>query len=155
MEDHLTVFLGIVIVSECPVGMFRCNDGLCLDNKRRCDGRQHCKDGSDEINCRTVVIFLYLFFSLSFSLYLFACRSRPICTAGCSIDGESISWSTVDTGELMGILWINSSANSSHFNNKNRNLTTNRTAINLSIDSFFYVLDNKDETRRRFSVFIA
>lgn len=91
MEDHLTVFLGIVIVSECPVGMFRCNDGLCLDSKRRCDGRQHCKDGSDEINCRTVVIFLYLFFSLSLSLsvYLPVDQGRFALQAAVSMENRS------------------------------------------------------------------
>lgn len=64
--------------------MFRCNDGLCLDSKRRCDGRPHCLDGSDEINCRTVVIFLYL----SVSLSPFLCRSKPIRVADWTISME-------------------------------------------------------------------
>lgn len=64
--------------------MFRCNDGLCLDNKRRCDGRPQCSDGSDEINCRTIVTFL----NLSACLF-FIYRSKLIRIAGYAISIDS------------------------------------------------------------------
>lgn len=72
------------VVNECPAGMFRCNDGLCLDNKRRCDGRPQCSDGSDEINCRTIVTFL----NLSVCLF-FIYRSKLIRIAGYAISIDS------------------------------------------------------------------
>lgn len=72
------------VVNECPAGMFRCNDGLCLDNKRRCDGRPQCSDGSDEINCRTIVTFL----NLSACLF-FIYRSKLIRIAGYAISIDS------------------------------------------------------------------
>lgn len=81
MKNHLAIFLGIVfVVSECPAGMFRCNDGLCLDNKRRCDGRPQCSDGSDEINCRTIATFLNLS-----ACFFFIYRSKLIRIAGYAI----------------------------------------------------------------------
>ncbi|KAL2739157.1 basement membrane-specific heparan sulfate proteoglycan core protein isoform X1 [Vespula maculifrons] len=58
--EFTRVNLIIIVVTECPPGNFRCNDGLCLDSKKRCDGRSHCLDGSDEINCRTVTMCLHL-----------------------------------------------------------------------------------------------
>lgn len=60
-----------IVVTKCPSGMFRCNDGLCLDERRRCDGRPHCRDGSDEINCRTNN---YLF-TIDVYIYLLKCIS--------------------------------------------------------------------------------
>ena len=37
--------------SECPEGMFRCNNGACVPEERRCDGKKQCYDGSDEWAC--------------------------------------------------------------------------------------------------------
>ena len=36
---------------ECAQGQFRCSDGVCIDERRKCDGARDCTDGSDELNC--------------------------------------------------------------------------------------------------------
>ncbi|CAH0560791.1 unnamed protein product [Brassicogethes aeneus] len=35
----------------CKANQFRCQDGLCIENKQLCDGYHHCVDKSDEMNC--------------------------------------------------------------------------------------------------------
>ena len=35
---------------------FTCNDGLCVPMEKRCDGRFHCEDLSDEEGCKKVNI---------------------------------------------------------------------------------------------------
>ncbi len=37
--------------STCGPNEFSCNDGLCIDVRRRCDGYRDCQDSSDESNC--------------------------------------------------------------------------------------------------------
>ncbi|XP_072051612.1 uncharacterized protein [Amphiura filiformis] len=35
----------------CPSRYFACNNGRCIKASGICDGRNHCGDGSDEVNC--------------------------------------------------------------------------------------------------------
>ena len=36
---------------RCTVHEFRCGNGKCVDNQRKCDGNDDCGDSSDETNC--------------------------------------------------------------------------------------------------------
>ncbi|CAG9863735.1 unnamed protein product [Phyllotreta striolata] len=35
----------------CPTGSFHCSNGLCVNEKFRCDKQDDCGDGSDELDC--------------------------------------------------------------------------------------------------------
>ena len=43
-------------LTGCKETEFTCNDGQCIDMARRCDQIVHCRDKSDEKNCRLVVL---------------------------------------------------------------------------------------------------
>ena len=40
---------------ECHPSQYRCTNGQCIPYNYRCDYRYHCRDGSDEENCRPIV----------------------------------------------------------------------------------------------------
>ena len=46
------------IAPPCPEGLHRCDDGQCVDPDARCNGRVQCRDGSDESNCRKLLVFI-------------------------------------------------------------------------------------------------
>ena len=48
-------YITTLSLSSCSMDQFTCNDGNCVDIVNRCNGIQHCKDGSDEEQCRLVV----------------------------------------------------------------------------------------------------
>ena len=29
-----------------------CSDGACITEDQKCDGKRHCVDGADELNCK-------------------------------------------------------------------------------------------------------
>ncbi|CAB4061720.1 Very low-density lipoprotein receptor,Low-density lipoprotein receptor-related protein 1B,Low-density lipoprotein receptor-related protein 2,Low-density lipoprotein receptor-related protein 8 [Lepeophtheirus salmonis] len=47
--------------STCGEGMFRCVNKLCIPLNWRCDDKNDCGDGSDELNCRNVTCTNYQF----------------------------------------------------------------------------------------------
>ena len=46
----------VLKMSGCSEGQFTCNNGDCVQMKERCDQMLNCQDGSDEKNCKTVVL---------------------------------------------------------------------------------------------------
>jgi hypothetical protein len=45
-----------VKLTTCQGGEFTCRDGQCVGMEQRCDQTSNCRDGSDEENCRTIVM---------------------------------------------------------------------------------------------------
>lgn len=47
---------GSLSVTVCEEDKFTCNDASCIPLERRCDGKQHCEDNSDEGSLCTVLM---------------------------------------------------------------------------------------------------
>lgn len=43
-------------LSACHSGQFMCNSGKCIDIARRCDGKDDCKDETDERDCHVLMV---------------------------------------------------------------------------------------------------
>jgi hypothetical protein len=40
-----------IVTGLCSRAEFRCEDGQCIPEEKRCDSRTDCRDGSDELDC--------------------------------------------------------------------------------------------------------
>jgi len=50
-SDNIGLHAVVSIPAECAYYEFACNDGACVDDRRRCDGHYDCRDRSDELDC--------------------------------------------------------------------------------------------------------
>ena len=44
-------FVYFILAVGCEGGEYQCNNGRCIDERRKCDTRDDCGDNSDEADC--------------------------------------------------------------------------------------------------------
>lgn len=45
------LFTPEIVTGKCSRAEYRCEDGQCIPEEKRCDSRNDCRDGSDELDC--------------------------------------------------------------------------------------------------------
>ena len=55
-KNYLCSFRKLTLTA-CGKDEFTCNYGSCLEMYKRCDGKEDCKDGSDEVDYKTIKVF--------------------------------------------------------------------------------------------------
>ena len=49
-------FLTLLKLTGCQEGEYTCDDGQCIYMEQRCDQALNCRDESDEVDCKTIVL---------------------------------------------------------------------------------------------------
>ena len=60
LHFHYLCMFHFCILVECQPGQFRCKNGQCISERRKCDNRPDCADSSDELDCGMPIMFISL-----------------------------------------------------------------------------------------------
>ena len=77
MGSAVSGYLVVLCVSDCTEDQYQCSMGMCIMGWHRCDGEQHCPDGTDELLCGKLFNFEPQFKKLHFKAAYFACKMCP------------------------------------------------------------------------------
>ena len=55
-EEGRRSYTTSLTLHACGLQQFACDNAFCIQMEKRCDGKVHCNDGSDEKDCRKLII---------------------------------------------------------------------------------------------------
>jgi hypothetical protein len=57
---YACLFAPEMVTGLCSPAEFRCEDGQCIPEEKRCNTRTDCRDGSDELDCSMFHLYICL-----------------------------------------------------------------------------------------------
>lgn len=55
------LYIYFSVTGDCHVNEFRCTEGKCIPQSKKCDNSRDCSDGSDEHDCGKDIQFFFCF----------------------------------------------------------------------------------------------